>query len=77
MKDSPLILEIKGNSLDDGPGIRTVVFFKGCPLSCVWCHNPESISREVEISFDAKTCIGCNTCLETCTKGALSRDSEY
>lgn len=42
MNKNPLILEIKGNSLDDGPGIRSVVFFKGCPLSCIWCHNPES-----------------------------------
>ena len=58
---TPLILDIKGNSLDDGPGIRTVIFFKGCPLSCVWCHNPESKRPGVEISFDAGTCIGCGT----------------
>ena len=38
----PLVLELKGNSLDDGPGIRTAVFFKGCPMRCIWCHNPES-----------------------------------
>lgn len=74
MNHPTLILEIKGNSLDDGPGIRTVVFFKGCPLSCVWCHNPESKSRQVEISFDSKACIGCNTCIDTCSKDALSRD---
>lgn len=77
MNHPPLILEIKGNSLDDGPGIRTVVFFKGCPLSCVWCHNPESKSRGPEISFDAKACIACDTCLETCSKGGLSRDSAW
>jgi len=70
-------LEIKGNSLDDGPGIRTVVFFKGCPLSCVWCHNPESKSRELEISFDVKACIACDTCLDICTKEAFSRDNAY
>lgn len=69
----PLILEIKGNSLDDGPGIRTVVFFKGCPLSCVWCHNPESKKPVVEISFDPKLCAGCDTCLDTCAEQALSR----
>ena len=45
----PLVLDVKGNSLDDGPGIRTAVFFKGCPLSCVWCHNPESKRREAEL----------------------------
>ncbi len=69
---SPLILEIKGNSLDDGPGIRSVVFLKGCPLSCVWCHNPESKKPGPEISFDKETCIGCNTCMDTCTKDAIS-----
>lgn len=74
---SPLILEIKGNSLDDGPGIRSVVFFKGCPLSCVWCHNPESKSSSVQIAFDAGECVGCGTCLETCTHGALSRENPY
>lgn len=47
---APLVLEIKANSLDDGPGIRSVVFFKGCPLSCIWCHNPESKRSCVEIS---------------------------
>jgi len=74
---TPLILEIKGNSLDDGPGIRSVVFFKGCPLSCLWCHNPESKSPRVEIAFDAVECIGCNTCLETCQEGALSREDPF
>lgn len=77
MKNSPLILEIKGNSLDDGPGIRSVVFFKGCPLSCVWCHNPESKNPQQEISFDANKCIGCNTCIDSCVHGALSRDNRY
>ncbi len=75
MKSSPLILEIKGNSLDDGPGIRTVVFFKGCPLNCVWCHNPESKKRGVELSFDATGCVGCNSCIDACAVDALSRDT--
>jgi pyruvate formate lyase activating enzyme len=69
----PLILDVKGNSLDDGPGIRSVVFFKGCPLSCVWCHNPESKKTTPEISFDSKLCIGCDSCIEICTKNGLSR----
>jgi len=77
MTKQPLILDIKGNSLDDGPGIRTVVFFKGCPLSCLWCQNPESKKAEVEISFDEKECIGCDTCLDICSEGALSRDNPY
>ena len=74
---APLILEIKGNSLDDGPGIRSVVFFKGCPLSCVWCHNPESKRSGVEISFDARTCIGCGTCRDVCSKQALSTENPH
>jgi len=69
----PLILEVKGNSLDDGPGIRTVVFFKGCPLSCVWCHNPESKRSGQEISYDAGECVGCDTCLGACEETALNR----
>ncbi len=70
-----LILNVKGNSLDDGPGIRSVIFFKGCPLSCAWCHNPESQKREAELSFDPKKCVGCDTCLPLCPRGALSRQN--
>lgn len=70
---SPLVLEIKGNSLDDGPGIRSVVFFKGCPLDCVWCHNPESKKRTPELSFDAGVCVGCDACIDSCPEGALKR----
>ncbi len=73
----PLIFEIKGNSLDDGPGIRTVVFFKGCPLSCAWCHNPESKRRERELSFDNKKCVGCDTCVNLCPEEALDRKSHF
>ncbi len=69
----PLVLEIRGNSLDDGPGIRSVVFFKGCPLSCAWCHNPESKSVNAEIAFDARECVGCYTCIPACGRKALSR----
>jgi len=76
-EDRALILEVKGNSLDDGPGIRTVVFFKGCPLSCDWCHNPESKRRMPELSFDGKACIGCGTCLKTCAAGALGKDNRF
>lgn len=77
MDETSIILDIKGNSLDDGPGIRTVVFFKGCPLDCVWCHNPESKSTRPEISFDRNTCIQCNKCLEVCTHNALDRQTPY
>jgi pyruvate formate lyase activating enzyme len=74
---APLIFEIKGNSLDDGAGIRSVVFFKGCPLACIWCHNPEGMRTGVEIAFDQRECIGCNTCIETCLQHALARDNPF
>lgn len=73
----PLILSIKGNSLDDGPGIRSVVFFKGCPLSCVWCHNPESKKAGQEIAFDAKKCVDCGACREICPEKALSKSHAH
>lgn len=74
---TPLILEIRGNALDDGPGIRSVVFFKGCPLSCTWCHNPEGKRTVQEIAFDASECVGCDTCLALCPEAALSRGNRY
>jgi pyruvate formate lyase activating enzyme len=65
-----LIFDIKRDCSEDGPGIRTVVFFKGCPLSCVWCHNPEGISARPAISFSADRCdpaqCGGYACLEVC-----------
>lgn len=73
----PLVLDVKGNSLDDGPGIRSAVFFKGCPLSCVWCHNPESKRREAELSFDASACINCGSCRSVCKAGALALTNPY
>ena len=74
---APLIIDIKGNSLDDGPGIRSVIFFKGCPLNCVWCHNPESKKTSPEIAFDARVCIGCGACRDICPQNALSPDSRF
>jgi len=66
----PLIFDIRHGSLDDGPGIRTTVFFKGCPLSCTWCHNPESQRTEAEIFWDAQSCVGCHACRAVCPGGA-------
>lgn len=77
MNKTPLIFEIKPNSLDDGPGIRTVVFFKGCPLSCVWCHNPEGRSADLEIAFEAGKCIACDSCLGVCPEDALARSNPF
>ncbi len=58
------IFEIKRFAVHDGDGIRTTVFFKGCPLRCIWCHNPEGISFEVQEAFYAHKCIGCGACGE-------------
>lgn len=70
-KRRPLVADIKRNSLDDGPGIRSVVFFKGCPLNCVWCHNPECISAGEEILYKSESCIGCKTCARVCPEKAI------
>ncbi len=70
-----LILEVKGNSLDDGPGIRTVIFVKGCPLSCSWCHNPESKRADAELSFSRRDCIDCGLCRTVCANKALDADN--
>ncbi len=63
---TPLIFDIKRYAINDGPGIRVTLFFKGCPLSCKWCHNPESQSVGVQKMFTASKCIGCNACVEVC-----------
>lgn len=67
----PLIVEIKRHSLHDGPGIRTAVFFKGCPLRCVFCQNPEAQDARAEIAFSEDRCIACRSCLSACPAGAL------
>lgn len=67
-----LIFDIKKFAVHDGPGIRTTLFMKGCPLRCVWCHNPEGISPRPEIVFFGQKCIGCKRCFEACPTGALS-----
>ena len=66
----PLIFDIKRYSINDGPGIRATIFFKGCPLNCQWCHNPESISPKVQKLFTAAKCIGCGECCRVCPVGA-------
>jgi len=71
-----LILDIKHYSINDGPGIRLTIFFKGCPLSCVWCHNPESISPHPQKMYAHGKCIGCALCVEHCPHKACRLTEE-
>jgi len=66
------IFDLKHYAVNDGPGIRTTVFFKGCPLHCAWCHNPESQSPQPELMLHPTRCINCGACLEVCPHGAIS-----
>ena len=69
-----LIFDIKRYSINDGPGIRTTVFFKGCPLQCRWCHNPEGQSFTPEVMVRSARCLkDCSECLAVCPEGALSK----
>lgn len=65
------ILNIQRMSTEDGPGLRTTLFAKGCPLTCAWCHNPESLSGDYQIEWLGERCIGCETCLAVCPRNAL------
>ena len=64
------IFEVKRFAVHDGDGIRTTVFFKGCPLKCVWCHNPEGLSGRAELGFFAHKCVSCGACAQACPHGA-------
>ncbi len=64
------IFEIKRFAVHDGDGIRTTVFFKGCPLKCVWCHNPEGLSFAPQLAYYAQKCCSCGECVSICPEGA-------
>ncbi len=66
-----IIFDIKRYAINDGPGIRLTVFFKGCYLNCQWCHNPESISPQMEKMYTKQKCIGAKACIEACPNDAL------
>ena len=71
------IFDIKRFAVHDGPGIRTTVFFKGCPLRCVWCHNPEGLSAKPQLAYYAHKCVGCGCCVSSCPAGAHTLDAEH
>jgi len=72
----PFIFDIKRYAINDGPGIRIVIFLKGCNLNCAWCHNPESVSTETERMYAPAKCIICGTCVLACPEKAISLTSE-
>lgn len=73
-KEKGLVFEIQRMSTEDGPGIRTTVFMKQCHLKCKWCHNPESLLKKPQLEWREFKCIGCKTCIETCSQGAIFFD---
>ena len=70
------IFDIKKYAIHDGPGIRTTIFFKGCPLSCYWCHNPESLSQTAQRLYREERCIGCMECVKACPNNALTANEK-
>lgn len=70
------ILSYQRMSTEDGPGLRTTLFVKGCPLRCAWCHNPESISPSFSVEWIAVRCIGCHTCEKVCPRGGITPELE-
>lgn len=76
MESKGCIFNIQKFSTNDGPGIRTTVFFKGCPLHCGWCSNPESQAQKPQILWDLSKCIRCQQCIQACPQGAIQFHSE-
>jgi pyruvate formate lyase activating enzyme len=73
----PLVSNIQRYSLQDGPGLRTTVFLKGCPLRCPWCHNPETQNVRAEINLDTAKCTACGKCITVCSSGATYMDKAW
>ncbi|WP_051283924.1 glycyl-radical enzyme activating protein [Desulforegula conservatrix] len=73
---TPAIFNIQHCCTQDGPGLRSIVFVKGCPLRCQWCQNPESWMSEPEIGFKADKCLGCGQCVKLCPSGSISKPGQ-
>ena len=77
MQTKGIIFDIKKFAIHDGPGIRSTVFFKGCPLRCCWCHNPEGMSPAPEVLLSSRRCLAeCRVCIELCPQKALAKDKD-
>ena len=75
--ETGIVFNLQKCSIHDGPGIRTLVFLKGCPLACAWCSNPESQGTGPEIASFPSRCIGCHACREVCPEGAIVQDGAH
>ena len=75
-KSTGVIFDVQRFSIHDGPGIRTLIFMKGCPLRCRWCSNPEGLEGRVDIFSEPQKCIGCGNCVTACRLGAVQLDSQ-
>ncbi len=73
---SGVVFDIQRYSLHDGPGLRTLIFLKGCPLRCLWCSNPESQCKEPDMLYDSERCSLCLKCIRACPTGALERHGD-
>ena len=76
MESKGCVFNIQKFSTNDGPGIRTTVFLKGCPLHCGWCSNPESQAQKPQILWDLSKCVRCQQCVQTCPQHAVQFDVE-
>lgn len=72
-----IVFNIQKYSVQDGPGIRTIVFLKGCPLRCKWCSNPESGEMRTQIIFQKKLCLNCGNCIKACPAKAIKEDTKF
>lgn len=77
MERKALIFNVQKYNMYDGPGVRTIVFFKGCPLRCKWCSNPEGMERKIQVMFKRNSCTDCGTCVDVCPAGihAISKEN--
>ena len=76
MDDAPVLFDVQKYSIHDGDCIRTTLFFKGCPLRCGWCHNPESQLARPQLMWHREKCTGCGMCIQACAQKAIGRDAQ-